>query len=75
MRRSVYLFFFDDNIHNDADDSIVAVRVRETKEQKFQPLSGEETIAMQGQHLVRVPTFAPVLNENWFLEQIDACER
>jgi hypothetical protein len=67
--------FFDDNIHNDADDSIVAVRVRETKEQKFQPLSGEETIAMQGQHLVRVPTFAPVLNENWFLEQIDACEK
>ena len=67
--------FFDDNIHNDADDSIVAVRVRETKEQNFRPLSGEETIKMQGQHLVRVPTFAPVLNENWFLEQIDACEK
>ena len=67
--------FFDDNIHNDADDSIVAVRVRETKEQNFTPLSGEETIKMQGQHLVRVPTFAPVLNENWFLEQIDACEK
>ena len=67
--------FFDDNIHHDENDSIVAVRVREDQtEEEFRPLTGKETLAMQGKHLVRVPTIAPILNENWFLEKIEECE-
>ena len=67
--------FFDDNIHNDSKDSIVAVRVRDDSTKEFSALNGEETLEMQGRHVVRVPTFAPILNENWFLEQIDVCEK
>lgn len=36
----------------------------------FESLSGPEIQAMQGLHLVRVPTIEPILNINWFLEQI-----
>jgi hypothetical protein len=66
--------FFDDNIHNKANDSIVAVRARDTSGAPFQPLSGEDTLKQHGVHLVRTPTVEPILNENWFVEQIDAAE-
>jgi hypothetical protein len=80
---NMHEIFFDDNIHNDPNDSIVAVRVRkeEGKEGKdgesesgWYPLNGHDTLSMQGVHLVKVPTIAPVLNVNYFLEQIDKCE-
>ena len=68
--------FFDDNIHNDALDSIVAVRARRTAaEPSYAALDGASTIAMQGLVLRRVPTLDPILDEGWFLAQIDACER
>ena len=71
---AVVHIFFDDNIHNIADDSIVAARQRETAGDAFTPLSGEATIALQGVHLVRTPTVEPILNDLWFVEQIDRCE-
>eukprot|EP00657_Telonema_sp_P-1_P009660 TRINITY_DN3901_c0_g1_i1.p1 TRINITY_DN3901_c0_g1~~TRINITY_DN3901_c0_g1_i1.p1 ORF type:complete len:308 (+),score=63.24 TRINITY_DN3901_c0_g1_i1:64-987(+) len=66
--------FFDDNIHNIPSDSIVAVRARQTSSCQFVPLGGEETIALHGVHLVGGPTIEPILNRNYFLEKIDACE-
>lgn len=66
--------FFDDNIHNDANDSIVAARRRPSSDAPFKPVSGEDTLALQGTHLVRVPTLEPILDHDWFLKQIDACE-
>ena len=73
--------FFDDNIHNDAEDSIVAVRRKrlnangkEAAPSRYEAMNGEETLAEQGVHLVRVPTLEPILNPNWFLQQIDLCE-
>ena len=73
--------FFDDNIHNDAEDSIVAVRRKrlnangkEAATSGYEAMNGEETLAEQGVHLVRVPTLEPILNPNWFLQQIDLCE-
>lgn len=66
--------FFDDNIHNLANDSIVAVRQRSGENDSFVPLSGEDTLSQHGRHIVRVPTIEPILNVDWFLEQIDACE-
>ena len=71
--------FFDDNIHNDADDSIVAVRSKRiqggsTLASCYEAMNGEETLLEQGVHLVRVPTVEPVLNQRWFLEQITRCE-
>lgn len=65
--------FFDDNIHNDREDSIVAARM-ETEDGRFVPLSGEATRRLQGVCLVRVPTMLPILNQDWFLEQIARCE-
>ena len=50
------------------------MRQRETAGDAFVPLSGEATIALQGVHLVRTPTVMPILNERWFVEQIDCCE-
>jgi len=58
----------DDNIHNDASDGIVAIRVLDTEEPRS--LSGSEILQLHGKHLVRVPTILPILNQNWFLEQI-----
>jgi hypothetical protein len=71
--------FFDDNIHNDAEDAIVAVRSKRgdggtTVASRYEAMSGEETLAEQGVHLVRVPTVEPIQNPRWFLEQIDLCE-
>ena len=67
--------FFDDNIHNLEDDSIVGVRSRASAAEPFVALGGRETIALQGKHLVRVPTVEPILNQEWFLEQIEQAER
>ena len=67
--------FFDDNIHNAVDDSIVSVRVRQTAPDKYVPASGAATVALQGIVLVRCPTFEPILNPGWFMAKIDECER
>ena len=67
--------FFDDNIHNDPDDSIVAVRTRASASAPFSPLSGAATCRLHGLVLRRVPTYAAVWDTEWFLTQIDACTR
>jgi len=65
--------FFDDNIHNDANDSIVAVRSRKCGH--WRSLSGQETIEMQSKYVVRVPTVAAILQQDWFLQQIAFSEK
>jgi len=78
--------FFDDNIHNDPTDSIVAVRYcdnndknktnpREEKKKMFTSLNGKDTICMQGKHVVRVPTIDAILDKYWFLRQIALAEK
>jgi len=67
--------FFDDNIHNLADDSIVAVRARARLGQPFKPVPGKETLSLHGIHIVRVPTYMPIFDEDWFMKQIELCER
>lgn len=63
---------FDDNIHNLENDSIASVRMQSNDNGKlFLTLSGSEILQMQGLHLIRVPTIEPILNRDWFLEQID----
>jgi len=67
--------FFDDNIHNDPNDSIVSVRLRREKSSGFQALTGESIRLLQERVLVRVPTVEPVLKQDWFLRKIEICER
>ena len=67
--------FFDDNIKNNEEDSIVAARIRETSADDFKALDGKSTLRLHGIHLVKVPTYAAVLDKNWFLKAIDACEK
>ena len=67
--------FFDDNIKNNADDSIVAARIRETNSDDFKALDGKSTLRLHGINLIKVPTYAAVLDKNWFLKAIDACEK
>lgn len=67
---------FDDNIKNNPSDSIVSVRYQScSKEKIFGTLSGEEIQSLQGRYLVRVPTYMPILQRNWFLNQISKCEK
>mmetsp|Transcript_6807 Transcript_6807/g.7725 ORF Transcript_6807/g.7725 Transcript_6807/m.7725 type:complete len:473 (-) Transcript_6807:113-1531(-) len=66
--------FFDDNIHNDANDSIVAVR-QLNENNSWVSLSGLETIAQQGRYIVRVPTVSAMLDQNWFYNKIMAAEK
>lgn len=74
-RAGVHHIFFDDNIHNNPDDSIVAIRSEiGDSTGLFRSLSGEEIIEMQGKHVVRVPTVEPCLNRKWFEQQIARCE-
>lgn len=66
--------FFDDNIHNKASDSIVAVRVREAEGQPFFAVSGDHTRRLHGAFLRKVPTWQPILDPEWFVDQIAECE-
>jgi len=72
--KSVHHIFFDDNIHNIPDDSIVAIRARTDSTEGFEALDGESTLALHGLHLVRVPTICPVLDVDYFLNKINECE-
>lgn len=65
---------FDDNIHNDPHDSIVAVRYKDAQSPMFRSLKGEEIIQMQGKHLVRVPTIEPIFDRQWFVDKIKQCQ-
>ncbi len=67
-RKKYHHIFFDDNIHNDANDSIVAVRKK--IENKWVSLTGAETIGEHGRYLFRVPTVEVLLNNEWFYEKI-----
>lgn len=71
---SYHHLFFDDNIHNDATDSIVAVRAWDEIGNCWKSLSGEETIQQHGKYVVRVPTIAAILQQDWFLQQIALAE-
>ena len=74
-QKNVHHIFFDDNIHNDASDSIVSIRIRRYSNRLFRPLSGESIRLLQGYFLVRVPTVCPILDHMWFLKQIEQCEK
>jgi hypothetical protein len=71
----------DDNIHNLPNDSIASVRRQQQNggdnnnnndlsSTTYETLSGPEIQEMQGLHLIRVPTIEPILNLNWFVEQL-----
>lgn len=64
----------DDNIHNLPEDSIASVRV-EISDGTFHTLTGPEIQEQQGLSLIRVPTVEPILNPQWFLEQIERTQR
>jgi hypothetical protein len=67
--------FFDDNIHNKPDDSIVAVRARPAPAAPFAPLDGAAALRLQGAALVRVPAMEPIRDPAWFLARAAECER
>ncbi|KAA8494942.1 hypothetical protein FVE85_3183 [Porphyridium purpureum] len=66
--------FFDDNIHNKARNSIVAVRLRTSPENPFCALPGALVLEKQlhGKCMWRCPTVRPILDHNWFLQKIEA---
>ena len=43
-------------------------------EYSYRSLTGKETQDLQRKYLVRVPTVEPILNIDWFLQQIERCE-
>jgi len=63
--------FFDDNIHHQVDDSIASVRVQSRPNGPYRTLTGQETLEQQGLHLIRVPTIEPLMDDEWFVQQVD----
>lgn len=70
----VHHIFFDDNIHNKADNSIVAVRARASARHDFQSVSGEATRQLEGVFLVKAHPLEAIRNHDYFLEHIARCE-
>ena len=61
---------FDDNIHNLPNDGIACIRKQRKEDHSFVTLDCQRMHRLQGIHLVRVPTIEPVMNHNWFVNQI-----
>ena len=40
----------------------------------YRTLSGAEILEQQGIHLIRVPTIEPILNDQWFIDQLDRAQ-
>lgn len=68
--REYHHLFFDDNIHNDPTDGIVAVRTRKSDGHTWVSLTGEEALNEHGRYMFRVPTIAVLLQNTWFLNSI-----
>lgn len=64
--------FFDDNIHNNPNDSIVSARYV-ARDGRILPLDGRLICALQNIALVRVPTLEPILHHDWFRRKLDEC--
>ncbi|CAK8986383.1 unnamed protein product [Durusdinium trenchii] len=66
--------FFDDNIHNKAHDSIVAVRARKSSSEPFRAVSGEVTRLLEGVLLVKAHPVEAIRDKDYFLREIQRCE-
>ena len=78
---------FDDNIHNLPHDGIAGIRRQRQQQVPaadsaadeasagdiavFESVTGAEIQKMHGLHLIRVPTVEPIMNRDWFLQQLD----
>eukprot|EP00934_Nitzschia_sp_Nitz4_P001355 Nitzschia sp. Nitz4//scaffold2_size372955//333736//338351//NITZ4_000472-RA/size372955-processed-gene-0.138-mRNA-1//-1//CDS//3329546925//1355//frame0 len=71
----VHHILFDDNIHHLNHDCIACLR-EQRNDGTFHTVDPARMHSeFQGVHLVRVPTVEPVLNPNWFVEQIEAAQQ
>ena len=67
----------DDNIHNDPFDGAGGIRVpakeekEDDKHSSYESLHGSEALNMHGKHLIRVPTICPLMEDDWFIQQIE----
>jgi hypothetical protein len=71
----VHPIFFDDNIKNNAHQSIVSVRASGARGAPFEALNGEAIRRLEGIVLVRCATCDAVLDHDWFLKKIADAER
>jgi hypothetical protein len=68
--RYAHHLLFDDNIHNLANDGIACIRKQ--VDGRYVTVDGESMHSeSQGVHLIRVPTVEPVLNPNWYVQEIE----
>ncbi|KAL7560886.1 hypothetical protein ACA910_008169 [Epithemia clementina (nom. ined.)] len=77
---------FDDNIFHLHNDSIASVRAKNPVSDNnnkgdnngggahFEFLTGEEIVAQQGIHLIRVPTVEAVADSQWFIHKIQQAQ-
>jgi hypothetical protein len=70
LRHDHHHILLDDNIHNDPNDGIGAVRVP-TISSSYISLRGNDILNMHGKYLIRVPTLRPLLEDDWFICQIE----
>jgi hypothetical protein len=78
LNDTAHHIFFDDNIHNDPNDSIVAVRQQAknavTNCDEYHALSGEDTLKLNETNLVKVYTMRAILERNYFINKLMKCE-
>ena len=68
----VHHIFFDDNIHWDAHDGIVAVRARESPAHSWHAVSGEDRLAYIGSMLVQAQILDAIRDEDYFIKRVRA---
>lgn len=71
---SQHHIFFDDNIHDKADDSIVAVRARASAADPYRSLNGEGVRRLQGVCLVKAQACDAIRDVEYFVRHVDRCE-
>ena len=61
--------------HDKADDSIVAIKVRTSKDGEYFSISGEATRQLEGVYTVKAQPVSAITNADYFLESIARCEK
>ncbi|KAL9178435.1 hypothetical protein ACHAXT_003765, partial [Thalassiosira profunda] len=73
-RHDHHHILLDDNIHNDPYDGAGGIRIPRSGT-SYESLRGEEALQMHGKHLIRVPTIRPLMEDGWFIEQIESARQ
>ncbi len=65
--------FFDDNLHMNPDDSIIAVRLRKGVDMPFRSVTFAEYVALRDVVLVKAHITQAILDPRYFIDKVALC--